>query len=172
MFKFLIYCVSIQKKNTSSTPTTNKSEMFGPNVADKYALAVTNNLGLTYSFWPCSAGPLWLQIPIQYYYINFLKMSTKLQKDLSRLCCLSYWKSVKYFLFQVRLFWTFNDISPISNSKTFVASTLKSVHFKKTVARISFLSKLWYFLFWFVLKVPQFWKKRDSRNCLLKMNGL
>ena len=48
---------------------------------------------------------------------------------------------------------------------------LKSVHFKKTVAQISFLSKLWYFLFWFVLKVPQFWKKRDSRNCLLKMNG-
>ena len=28
-------------------------------------------------------------------------------------------------------------------------------------------SKLWYFLFWFVLKVP-----RDSSNCLLKMNGL
>ena len=28
------------------------------------------------------------------------------------------------------------------------------------------------FLFWFVLKVPQFWKKRDLRNCLLKMNGL
>ena len=49
---------------------------------------------------------------------------------------------------------------------------LKPIHFKKTVARISFLSKLWYFLFWFVLKVPQFWKKRDSRICLLKMNGL
>ena len=30
---------------------------------------------------------------------------------------------------------------------------LKSVHFKKTVARISFLSKLWYFLFCFVLKI-------------------
>ena len=49
---------------------------------------------------------------------------------------------------------------------------LKSVHFKKTVARISFLSKLWYFLFWFVLKVPHFWKKRDSRNWLLIMNRL
>ena len=49
---------------------------------------------------------------------------------------------------------------------------LKFVHFKKTVARILFLSKLWYFLFRFVLKVPQFWRKRDSRNCLLKMNGL
>ena len=49
---------------------------------------------------------------------------------------------------------------------------LMSVHFRKTGARISFLPKLWYFLFWFVLKVPQFWKKRDSRNCLLKMNGL
>ena len=49
---------------------------------------------------------------------------------------------------------------------------LKSVHFKKTVARISIPSKLWYFLFWFVLKVPQFWKNQDSRNCLLKMNEL
>ena len=49
---------------------------------------------------------------------------------------------------------------------------LKSVHIKKTVGRIPFLSKLWHFLFWFVLKVPQFQKKRDSRNCLLKMNGL
>ena len=116
---------------TSSTPDTwqrhksKKSEMFGPNVVDKYASAVTKNLGLMYSFWPCSAGPLWLQIPIQYYYINFLKMSMKLQKDLSRLCCLSYWKSIKYLLFQVRLFWTFNDmVSPIPNSETFVASTL------------------------------------------------
>ena len=44
-------------------------------------------------------------------------------------------------------------------------SDLKSVHFKKTVARISFLSK-------FVLKLPQFWKKGDSRNWLFKMNGL
>ena len=49
---------------------------------------------------------------------------------------------------------------------------VKSVHFKKTVARISFLSKLWYFQFKSKQKVPQFWKKRDSRNCLLKMNGL
>ena len=53
-----------------------------------------------------------------------------------------------------------------------VVSQLKSVHFKKPVARILFFSKLWYFLFWFVLKVPQFWKNRDLRNCLLKMNGI
>ena len=46
------------------------------------------------------------------------------------------------------------------------------VHFKASVAQILFLSKLRYFLFWFVLKVPQFWKKRDSCNWLLKMNGL
>ena len=45
---------------------------------------------------------------------------------------------------------------------------LKFVHFKKPVPRISFLSKL----FWYVLKVPHFWKKRDSRNWLPKMNGL
>ena len=60
---------------------------------------------------------------------------------------------------------------------------IKSVHFKKTVVRSSFLSKLWYFsiyhqqtLFWCQLmlywKVPQFWKKWGSCNCLLKMNGL
>ena len=104
---------------------SKESEISGPNVTDKYALAVTKNLGLRFSCWPCPAGPLWLQIPIQYYYINFLKMSMKLQKDLSRLCCLSYWKSIKYLLFQVRLFWTFNDmVSPIPNSETFVASTL------------------------------------------------
>jgi hypothetical protein len=53
-----------------------------------------------------------------------------------------------------------------------ITTQLKSVHYKKTIALISFLSKLWYFLFWFVLKVPQFWKKRDLRNCLVKMNGL
>ena len=40
----------------------------------------------------------------------------------------------------------------------------KSVHFKKTVAQISFLSKLWYFQY---KSKPQFWKKPDSRNCLL-----
>ena len=33
---------------------------------------------------------------------------------------------------------------------------LKSVHFKKTVARISFLSKLWYFQYKSNQKVPQF----------------
>ena len=56
---------------------------------------------------------------------------------------------------------------------------LKSVHIKKTVTRSSFLSKLWYFsiqhqltskqsqlmLYW---KVPQFWKKWGSCNCVLK----
>ena len=47
-------------------------------------------------------------------------------------------------------------------------NVLKSVNFKKKV----WILKLCYFLFWFVLKEPQFWKKRDSRNCLLKMNGL
>jgi hypothetical protein len=33
---------------------------------------------------------------------------------------------------------------------------LKSVHFKKPVARISFLSKLWYFEYKSKQKVPQF----------------
>ena len=37
-----------------------------------------------------------------------------------------------------------------------VGYLIKSVDFKKTVAQISFLSKLWYRLFGFVLKIPQF----------------
>ena len=49
---------------------------------------------------------------------------------------------------------------------------LKFVHFKKPVAQISFLSKLWYFQCKSKQKVPQFWKKQDSRNWLLKMKGL
>ena len=43
-----------------------------------------------------------------------------------------------------------------SNAKISSDFFLKSVHFKNSVARILFLSKSWYFLFWFVLKVPQF----------------
>ena len=65
-----------------------------------------------------------------------------------------------------------NSLFLILFKHLFLILLIKSVHFKKPVTRISFLSKLWYFLFWFVLKVPQFWKKRDSRNWLLKMNGL
>ena len=84
--------------------TSKKSEIFWPNVTDKYALAVTKNLGLRCSFW---LSPLWFQIPSQYYYINLWKISTKSKKDL---CCLSYWNP---FLFQVRLLWTFNDISRV-----------------------------------------------------------
>ena len=53
----------------------------------------------------------------------------------------------------------------------FLFELLKSVHFKKTVAQSSFLSKLWYFLIQ-QQQVPQFWKKWGSCNCLLKMNGL
>ena len=51
---------------------------------------------------------------------------------------------------------------------------LKSVHFKKTVAQSSFLSKVLSFLltmFWFQWKW-HFWKKLGLCNCLLKMNGL
>ena len=73
--------------------------------------------------------------------------------------------ALKLFRFEPNL-----HIFFLSLSKTQVL--LKSVHLKKIVVRISFLSKLWYFLFWFVLKVPQFWKKPDLCNCLLKMNGL
>ena len=47
---------------------------------------------------------------------------------------------------------------------------LKFVHFNKTVARIMILSKLWYFQYKSKQKLPQFWKNRDSRNSLLKMN--
>ena len=60
-------------------------------------------------------------------------------------------------------------------SKNWKLLYLKSVHFKKTVAQSSFLSKMLSFL----LKSKQsqrkwqhFWKKWGLRNCLLKMNGL
>ena len=56
----------------------------------------------------------------------------------------------------------------------FLKGILKSVHFKKTVAQSSFLSKV----FAFLLKSKQnqrkwqhFWKKCGLLNCLLKMNG-
>ena len=52
---------------------------------------------------------------------------------------------------------------------------IKSVHFKKTVAQSSFLSKVLSFsltLFWFQQKWQHFWKKWGLRNCLLKMKGL
>ena len=44
---------------------------------------------------------------------------------------------------------------------------LKSIHFKKTVAQISFLSK-----YKSKQKVLPFWKKRHWHNCLFKMNRL
>ena len=47
-----------------------------------------------------------------------------------------------------------------------------SVHFKKPVSRFSFLSKLWYFQYKSKQKIPQFWKKQESRNWIFKMNGL
>ena len=45
-----------------------------------------------------------------------------------------------------------------------------AVHFKKTVAQIQNCGTFCVDLYWKYL--PQFWKKRDSLNCLLKMNGL
>ena len=62
---------------------------------------------------------------------------------------------------QIRHLWRSRLVIPI-----------KSVHFKKPVARISFLSKLGYFQYKSKQKVPQFWKKQDSRNWLHKMNRL
>ena len=67
---------------------------------------------------------------------------------------------------------------PAAHLRLWTIQLLKSVHFKKTVARSSFLSKVWYFsvqhqltskqselmLFW---KVPQFWKKWGSRATVL-----
>ena len=70
-----------------------------------------------------------------------------------------------------------SSISPLHTLHLFCVfvSILKSVHFKKTVAQSSFLSKVLSFL----LKSKQsqqkgqhFWKKWGLRNCLLKINGL
>ena len=52
---------------------------------------------------------------------------------------------------------------------------LKSIHFKKTVAKSSFLSKVLSFLltlFWFQRKWQHFWKKWGLHNCLLKVKRL
>ena len=60
-------------------------------------------------------------------------------------------------------------------SKFLTFCVLKSVHFKKTVAQSSFLSKVLSILltlFWFQKKWQHFWKKWGLRNFLLKMNGL
>ena len=51
---------------------------------------------------------------------------------------------------------------------------IMSVHFKKTVAQSSYLSKLLSFLltlFWFQKKWQHFLKKWGLRNCLLKMHN-
>ena len=118
-----VYCVSMQKKYRDLpthylAPTTDswhltkakskKSEMFGPNVADKYASAVTKNLvwgvvfGCVLKVLCCSKYQS--QIPIQYHYLNFLKMGTKLKKDLSRLCCLSFENQLNTIYFRLDFF--------------------------------------------------------------------
>ena len=58
----------------------------------------------------------------------------------------------------------FYQYFPVEKEKKNVL--LKSVHFKKTVAR-----KSRFFQNCSTFNTKQFWKKRDSRNCLLKMNG-
>ena len=73
--------------------------------------------------------------------------------------------------------------SCIEYSNTMHFLSLKSVHFKNTVARSSVLSKLLSFsiiqqltLFWFQLMLCwnwlQFWKNWGSRNCVFKKDGL
>ena len=68
------------------------------------------------------------------------------------------------------------DVKKIElNLPAHFCNLLKSVYFKKPVTRISFLSKCCHFQYNFVLiseKMTTFWKKWDSRNWLLKMNGL
>ena len=54
-----------------------------------------------------------------------------------------------------------------------ITYSLKSVHFKKTVARFLLLSKLWYVLFVLIcIESTTILKETRSRSCLLKMNGL
>ena len=84
-----------------------------------------------------------------------------------------------YKLLKTCLIWWFlhKYLGNLKVSKRIFTFLKSIIHFKKTFARSSFLSKLWYFQYnisWlcFDWKVPQFWKKWGSRNCLLKMNGL
>ena len=59
------------------------------------------------------------------------------------------------------------------NKNEEVNFVLKSVHFKKTVAQSSFLSKLLSFFLTFIsAKMTTLLKGMRMRNCLLKMNGL
>ena len=88
-----------------------------------------------------------------------------------------YWKKLSYHVHEnMRLASEIISFRIIQTRKTNWLDkqimSLKSVHSKKTVARSSFLSKLWYLLLLLYWKVPQFWKKWGLRNCLLKMNGL
>ena len=54
------------------------------------------------------------------------------------------------------------------NSRFDLIGPLKSVHFKKTVVRISFLSKLWYFQYKSKQKVPHFKRKEIRTTVFLK----
>ena len=66
-------------------------------------------------------------------------------------------------------------LTGINDNELYNFRNLKSVHFKKTVAKSSFLSKVLSFsltLFWFQQKWQRFWKKWGSRNWVLKMNEL
>ena len=75
----------------------------------------------------------------------------------------------KWLLQQIKFYYDnyFKTIKPAPGN---VILKLKSIHFKKIAARSLFLSKLWYLLLYW--KVPQFWKKWGSRNCLLKIRIL
>ena len=96
------------------------------------------------------------------------------------LCCF-------YKLSSIQFEWDFNTVQIVnmyakyylgkSNKESFDTwkHPLMSVRLNKTVARketICHLSELWYFQYRSKQKIPQFWKNRDSRNCLVQMNGL
>ena len=57
-------------------------------------------------------------------------------------------------------------------SEAFFKSNLKSVHFKKTVAQSSFLSKLWYFSIQQQQQVPQFWLNEDRATVFLTISWI
>ena len=56
--------------------------MFRSNVADKYASAVTNNLGLRCNFWPCSWGRFLITNPsFMKYTIEKIRIQMRLHRD-------------------------------------------------------------------------------------------
>ena len=75
---------------------SKKSEIFGPNVADKYASAITKYLGLGCNIWPCpadyflSTNPSFVIEPIEKVKTKSASFRKKRCGSLDWNCCFDY----------------------------------------------------------------------------------